>query len=182
MITVQKPPQHKRRSYTKRKGQALVELALMGVFLGLLLAGAVDFGRAYYTSVVVTNMAGEGAAYAALYPDQDFDPANPTNGACSRFTVSEQNSIQGRARKVAKERGLVIDAQDQAQAVISVTTDGYGSTCQARCDTRTVTVRVTYTLDDLFLPGFLGITRIPITKSASQTILRNVYSGACPTS
>src|SRR5678815_4299506 len=56
----------------RTRGQALVEMALIGLFPLLLLAAAVDFGRAYYTAVIVTNMAGEGAAYAALYPDQDY--------------------------------------------------------------------------------------------------------------
>ena len=51
----------------KKKGQALVEFALVGVFLALLLAAAVDLGRVFYTGVIVVNMAGEGAAYAALY-------------------------------------------------------------------------------------------------------------------
>ena len=41
-----------------------IMLVFYGVMLGMLLAGAVDLGRAYYTAVVVTNMAGEGAAYA----------------------------------------------------------------------------------------------------------------------
>jgi hypothetical protein len=39
-------------------------------------------------------------------------------------------------------------------------------------------VRITYTLDDLFLPRLLGISSIPITKSASQEITRNVEKNA----
>lgn len=186
MFTRHKPKRSKQWLSQKKKGQAMVELALMGIFLGMLLAGAVDFGRAFYTSIIVTNMAGEGAAYAALFPDQDQDPSNPNNDKCSRIRpVPLERSIQERARKVAKERGLVVEAQDQSSAVITVTTSdattNYGDTCQARCAGRTITVRITYTLNDLFLPNFLGIRQIPITKSASQTIMRNPgVSGVCP--
>ena len=55
----------------KARAQAILEMALMGTLLAVLLAGTVDLGRAYYTSVVVANMAGEGAAYAAIHPDYD---------------------------------------------------------------------------------------------------------------
>src|SRR4028119_916415 len=104
------------RGRGRAKGQALVEFALMGMFLGMLLAAAVDFGRAYYTSIIVTNMAGEGAAFAALFPDQDKDPLIPENGACSTMQpVQLHKSIQERARKVGKEHGLVIEKQDQSQ-------------------------------------------------------------------
>jgi Flp pilus assembly protein TadG len=165
----------------KTKGQALVEFALMGLFLGLLLAGAVDFGRAFYTSIIVTNMAGEGAAYASIYPDRDNDPANPANQQCILTkTVPLNQSIQERARRVAKEHGLVVEKQDQNQARIEVFTEGYGGTCAARCPGRTITVRITYTVDDLFLPNMLGLRQIPITKSASQVITGKPYYGSCP--
>lgn len=165
----------------KAKGQALVEFALMGLFLGLLLAGAVDFGRAFYTSIIVTNMAGEGAAYASIYPDRDKDPDNPANEQCILTkTVPLNQSIQERARRVAKEHGLVVEKQDQNQARIEVFTEGYGGTCAARCPGRTITVRITYTVDDLFLPNMLGLRQIPITKSASQVITGKPYYGSCP--
>src|SRR5437667_6160285 len=90
----------------KRRGQALVEMALMGTLLGMLLAGAVDLGRAYYTAVVVTNMAGEGAAYAAINPDKDI--TYPGAGACSQLSVAAPQDIQDRAKLVARERGLII--------------------------------------------------------------------------
>ena len=187
-ITVKKriqPPKRQTpatgRARAKTKGQALVEFALMGLFLGALLAGAIDFGRAYYTSIIVTNMAGEGAAYASIYPDRDKDPDNPTNEQCILTkTVATHQSIQERARKVAQERGLIVEKQDQSQARIEVFTEGYGGTCSARCPGRTITVRITYTLDDLFLPNMLGLKQIPITKSASQVITGEPYYSDCP--
>jgi Flp pilus assembly protein TadG len=167
------------KSTARKKGQALVEVALLGIFLALLLAGAVDFGRAFFTSVVVTNMAGEGAAYAALYPDQDQDWWNQS---CSTLRpVPVKATIQERARRVAKDHGLVIEKQDQNLATITVNTDGYGSFCQVRCVGRTITVSVTYRLNDLFLPSALGMREILITKTASQQITRNPQLNAlCP--
>lgn len=185
MIRVKKRMRHSRahtatRGRAKAKGQALVEFALMGLFLGMLLAAAVDFGRAYYTSIIVTNMAGEGAAYASIYPDRDKDPDSPTNEQCILTkTVETHQSIQERARRVAKEHGLVIEKQDQNQARIEVFTEGYDGTCAARCPGRTITVRITYTLDDLFLPNMIGFKQIPITKSASQVITGTPYYNSC---
>src|SRR5437867_283836 len=85
-----------------KKGQALLEISILGLLLGMLLAGVLDFGRAYYTSVVVAQMAGEGVAYAAWYPDRDLN--YPTGGACSRIDVEAAKSIQERASLVARER------------------------------------------------------------------------------
>jgi Flp pilus assembly protein TadG len=157
----------------KRRGQAVVEMALVSVLLGMMLAAAIDFGRAFYTAAVVTNMAGEGAAYAAIYPDREI-PNQPGQQSCSIFTVDPTVSIQERARRVAKDRGLIIERGDQQLANIEVYTDGYGYSCSDRCPGRTITVRVTYTLDDLFLPGMLGTNNIRITRQASQLITGEV--------
>jgi hypothetical protein len=151
-------------------------MALMGLFPLLLLAAAIDFGRAYYTAVIVTSMAGEGAAYAALYPDQDL-----ADQSCSLLAVPISKSIQERARRVAKDHGLVIKRADQDAATVQVTTLGYGTSCRNRCAGRTITVRVTYTLNDLFLPSLVGWRSIPISRSATQLIERNPQrNGSCP--
>src|SRR5207237_5227389 len=101
----------------RKKGQAVVETALMGILLAMLLAAAIDFGRAFYTAVVVTNMAGEGAAVAAEWPDRDAN-----SQTCSTQVIDPNATIQQRARRVAKDRGLVIEEEDQDRAVTSVNT------------------------------------------------------------
>lgn len=45
------------------RGASLVELGLMLPFLALLLLGVIDFGRAYYVAVEVSNAAYTGAMY-----------------------------------------------------------------------------------------------------------------------
>jgi Flp pilus assembly protein TadG len=164
----------------RARGQAVVETALMGILLAMLLAASIDFGRAFYTAVVVTNMAGEGAAFAAEWPHYDTD-----SSSCSVLTPDPNMTIQQRARRVAKDRGLVIEEEDQRMALITVTTydsngQSLGSSCTVRCTGRKITVRVTYTLNDLFLPRMLGFTSIPITRSASEYILYDVeQNGDC---
>ncbi|MDQ3927808.1 MAG: pilus assembly protein [Chloroflexota bacterium] len=163
------PPKHQKGLRKRAKGQAVVEMALLGLLLGMLLAAAVDFGRAYYTAVVVENMAGEGAAYAAQYPERELG-----DKTCSLYGFTDSQSIQQRVRDLAKDKGLVIDAEDRATADIQVTVGNNIKTCTKRCQGEAITVKIRYELDDLFLPGLLGIKSIPITQSATQLILRDV--------
>jgi Flp pilus assembly protein TadG len=51
-----------------KRGQSLVELALLLPILLLLVLGILDFGRSYYYYVSITNAAREGARYATLNP------------------------------------------------------------------------------------------------------------------
>jgi hypothetical protein len=144
-------------------------MALMGLFLAMLLAAAIDFGRAYYTAVVIKNMAGEGAAYAARYPERELG-----DNSCAIESYDASQTIQRRVRDLAKDRGLVIDAEDRATAAIKVTVGNNITACSKRCQGEAITVEIKYELDDLFLPGMLGIKSIPITQSATQLILRDV--------
>lgn len=49
-------------------GQNLIETAIVMPLLLLLLAGALDLGRAFNAYIVLTNAAREGARYGTLYP------------------------------------------------------------------------------------------------------------------
>lgn len=51
-----------------RRGQGLVELALVLPLCLWILLGIIDFGRAYYYYVAATNAAREGARYWASHP------------------------------------------------------------------------------------------------------------------
>ena len=52
--------------WRSRRGQSLVEMAMVLPVLTLLTFGLVDFGRAYYFQVSITNAAREGARVAIL--------------------------------------------------------------------------------------------------------------------
>jgi hypothetical protein len=159
----------------RSRGQAVVEMALLGLLLAMLLAAAVDFGRAYYTAVVVESMAGEGASYAAMYPHRELG-----DSTCSVESYSDSMSIQRRVRDLAKDRGLVLDAEDRASSDITVTVGNNIKSCQKRCQGEAITVKIRYRLNDLFLPGIIGIKEIPITQSATQLIVRDVQKNrAC---
>ena len=168
-----------RRATSRVKGQAVVETALLSLLLALLLAGALDFGRAYYTAVVVSNMAAEGAAYASLNPDYDLN--FPTAETCSRLGVETYKNIQDRVRLVAKERGLVIKREDRDSVVTVISTPGYSdpTSCVNRCFGRNISVKVTYSLSDLFLPRLVGISSIAISETATQQLQRDAFGASC---
>jgi Flp pilus assembly protein TadG len=50
------------------KGQGLVEFALVITILFLIALGAVDLGRAFHATIVITNASREGARYLTLHP------------------------------------------------------------------------------------------------------------------
>lgn len=64
-----------RRFSRSDSGGALLELAVIAPLLLLLLVGAVDYGRAFYTSVTVANAARAGAEYGAQNVAMSVDTA-----------------------------------------------------------------------------------------------------------
>lgn len=52
---------------SRERGASAVELAIVLPLMMLLIGGIVDFGRAFYTKVTITNSAREGAR-AAMFP------------------------------------------------------------------------------------------------------------------
>lgn len=157
----------------KKRGQALVEFALMGLILGMLLAAAVDFGRAYYTALIVENMAGEGAHYAAKFPMNDL-----IDSACVVGGLKADQNIQDRARRVATDRGLIIRQPSQADIRVETPDNPLGN-CHTRCPGNRIKVTVTYQMNDLFLPGLLGMNSITIRKSATQMIRTAADAKTC---
>ena len=58
-----------RRLSTDRPGQSMVEFALMGLVLFLLLMGVFDLGRSIYVYIAINNAAREGVRYASVLRD-----------------------------------------------------------------------------------------------------------------
>ena len=73
--------QNKARSdQMKRKynrGQSLLEMALLIPILLVLIIGAIEFGRLFFTKLVITNAAREGAYYLSTHRD-DYDSGTDT--------------------------------------------------------------------------------------------------------
>ena len=57
-------------------GQSLMEMALIIPILLVLIIGALEFGRLFFSKVVITNAAREGAYYLSIHPS---DYASGTN-------------------------------------------------------------------------------------------------------
>jgi Flp pilus assembly protein TadG len=76
----------------KEKGQSLVEFVLILPVLLIILAGVLDLGRLYFAYVAVTDAAAEGAAYAAIYPD-DSDGVKDRAQAASGGLVEIDRSL-----------------------------------------------------------------------------------------
>ena len=77
----------KRRACDER-GQSSVEIALVLPVLLLMLAGLVDFGRAFQAYIVVTNAAREGARYGSLFPDDADGIVDATTQGASDIGAS----------------------------------------------------------------------------------------------
>jgi Flp pilus assembly protein TadG len=72
---------------TKRRGQAVVELAVAAPLLALMLFGLVDFGRAYFQYIALVEAAREGGRYATYGFSTLSNAASPA-----------QDTIQGRIK------------------------------------------------------------------------------------
>lgn len=65
------------RRFGTRRGQALVEMAIMAPALFLIVLGASDLARLFYYSTAITNAAREGARHGAYY--------DPLNGGSNTY-------------------------------------------------------------------------------------------------
>lgn len=59
-----------------QRGQSTIELAIVLPVLLMLLLLAIDFGRAFYSAVTLTNAARVAANYAAMHPTASFGPGS----------------------------------------------------------------------------------------------------------
>lgn len=77
----------------KEKGQSLVEFVLILPVLLIILAGVLDLGRLYFAYVAVTDAAAEGAAYAAIYPDDSDGVKDRAQAASGGLVEIEENLV-----------------------------------------------------------------------------------------
>ncbi len=136
-------PLEKRQS----RGQSLVEFALLIPVLMFVLAGVLDLGRAYYSYVMITNAAREGASYGA---------SNPTNIGSDCTTPG---TIKFAACQEAAGSNFALSASN-----ITVTESPDSSSGSSI----TVTVSVTFHLATGMI---LGLGEIPLRSSATFQIV-----------
>mgnify|MGYP001255441868 CR=1 FL=1 len=132
-------------SDAQENGQSLVEFAITLVILLILLAGLVDTGRALFTYLALRESAEEGALFGST------DPSNTS-------------AIQARARNSSDMvRGFNSDVTVQVNVI------------GAACTGNAVRVTVTYANFPITMPfmgAILGSQTIPISATATNTILR----------
>lgn len=148
-----------RRWRDGRRGQALVEFALVLPVLVLLLVMAIDFGRAFYGWVSVQNAARIGANFAGEHPKawQDGDTAAQTD-----FTNLVTDHVAGCTLDPLSDPTFTdIDGDGEST--------GWG-------DQANVAVACQFDLITPFIGNFLG-SPIPMAAEAVFPIRRGVLSG-----
>lgn len=76
------------------QGQSLLEMALMLPFLLVLVICALEFGRLFYTKLVITNAAREGAYYLATHAsDYDLYSGTAPNAVIAAENEADNSGI-----------------------------------------------------------------------------------------
>ena len=91
----------------RRKGQAVVELAVAAPLLALMLFGLIDFGRAYFQYIALVEAAREGARYAT------YGFSNLSNAASPA-----QDTIQGRIKLADGGLNIPNNASNRKHAAV----------------------------------------------------------------
>lgn len=149
------------RGRNGERGQSLVELAISIAILVYLLAGAVEFGMAFFQFVQLRDAAQEGALYGSI---------NPTNYA----------AIEGRARG-ASNSPIDLSLTAPTPATVEIYVDGTlvqrnnvatGASVSA-CEGHALEVRVIFDHKIFmpFIPQFIGASSIPLNATVTDTIL-----------
>jgi len=137
------------------RGQSLVELAISILILIYLLAGAVEFGMAFFQFVQLRDAAQEGALYGSMNP-------------------SQVSAIEGRIRGASNSP---IDLSDPSQVLIDLKIDGVpintaianGDACEGAG--LEVAVSFKHQIFMPFIPELIGRPDIPLNATVTDTIL-----------
>jgi len=172
-----------KNSNTKERGQSLIELSMSLVMLLTLLAGVVDFGRAFFTWITLLDAAQEGASYASVIPTTylQADEINSEGGFC--------DEIIDRVKITTKDLsgGVTSTTIDLSEMDISVDIFLNGKDCGSAtpadiCYGKEVMVQVNYDSFPItmpFLGTILGSQQIPLRASVRDTILTPACSCNC---
>jgi hypothetical protein len=144
----------KQISHSER-GQSMVELALTITILLALVAGVIDFGRAFFTWVALRDAAQEGALYGSTAPAE-------TQGIIDRVIDTSNQPLN------------LTQLYNDGEILIDITI--YGPSCLGS----PIQVDVTYTDFPIavpFLGTILGSDTLRIHARITDTILRPTCGG-----
>ena len=125
-----------------RRGQALIESAIVVPVIMLLALGAVDFGRVFAATLTASNAAKQAAAYAA----QHQGDGSTTGGTCAR--------AWGQTADIAIQSGTSLGVGCSNVTISAGTADPYGRT------PITVTVSAPFSTFTPVASGVLNLHRV----------------------
>src|SRR5512135_2518902 len=149
----------------KEKGQSLVELALVLVFILILLVGIVDLGRVLFYYQAMRDAVQEGVAYGSAFPQT----------VSSGLYLANCQAIQAR---------VVDNVPDISSADVTVTIDnhtcvaGSATVIKAACSGRPISVTAVKNGYPLIMPligQFIG-QAITLSATATATIITPMCS------
>ena len=166
--------------FRHRRGQSLVETAMVLPVLAFLTFGLLDFGRAYYFQVAVTNAAREGARSAILniYTGPQ-SPACSTSNNYATCPVQTDAAIVNAVNAELQNTGIVPQSIKICPPHdVTVSTIGCPTTANrvdnwiAGTTNYYVTVNVTYNFQ-LYTPLLQNLVGNPILMSVSVQMRTN---------
>ena len=138
-------------SLKTQKGQNITEFAIILPILLVILIGAIDLGRVFFSTITLVSAAREGARYLASYPE---DVSN-SSGA---FYETEQVTI-----READNSGLTLTTGE-----VTVSCTNTDSEVEF-CDSGTPAI-VTVTHDFELILGWILPSPITLTRSAQMVV------------
>jgi Flp pilus assembly protein TadG len=132
----------------RKRGQAIIEIGIILLFLIPLVLGALDLGRVIYSHIAVTNAAREGAYYLSNHPDKPGD-------------------VWGVVYSEAKNSGIAKADLDGMTVAPSIVSDPNNSDPSNGKPMKIARVQVTVTIT-----GFYFSKSYSIYKTASMMVVR----------
>lgn len=74
------------------KGQSLIEMTLLLPLMLVLIVGALEFGRAFFTKIVITNAAREAAYYLSINPS-DYSGGSAPNTVLAAQSEASNSGV-----------------------------------------------------------------------------------------
>lgn len=142
-------------------GQSMAEFALSLVILLTLIAGVVDFGRAFIAHIIIRDAAQEGAVYGSIAPKDDISAF--TNAVAARVETAFTNP--------SDPTNIPIDITQ-----MNVQTNIIGSPCAAPGNGVRVQVDYSMPVTMPFLGAVIGSQDIKLSTIVENPILAPV----CP--
>jgi len=134
-----------------QRGQSLVELAISLTVILMLLAGAVDFGMAFFSYSALRDAAQEGALYGSI---------NPTN-------------FDGITQRIRQSSNKPVNLADESKVFVSISV--IGRACQGTTNGSTNAIQVMVSYDYPIIMPFLGVIlgrqTIPLHAIVTDTVL-----------